>query len=227
MSLKRFTWLLGAVLLFVTAAAFAQTTANLTGTVTSDKAPIPGVTVTISSPNLQGTRTAVTDANGNYNFAAVPPGDYSVKFDMEGMQTITRTTRVNLASTARVDAALAVSRVSESVTVTAAAPAVVETTEIQTNLPQSMVEKLPTSRSLLSTVDLAPNTSQNGPGNATMISGAPSFENTFYVDGSVINEVLRGQPNNLFIEDAIQETTVQSGAISAEFGRFTGGVVTA
>jgi len=227
MSRKRFTGLLGAVLLIVTVSAFGQTTANLTGTVTSDKTPIPGVTVTISSPNLQGTRTAITDANGNYNFAAVPPGDYSVKFDMEGMQSITRTTRVNLASTARVDAALAVSRVSESVTVTAAAPAVVETTEIQTNLPQSMIEKLPTSRSLLNTVDLAPNTTQNGPGNATLISGAPSFENTFYVDGSVINEVLRGQPNNLFIEDAIQETTVQSGAISAEFGRFTGGVVTA
>src|SRR5262249_38972625 len=62
---------------------------------------------------------------------------------------------------------------------------------------------------------------------ATTIAGAPSYESTFYVDGSVINEVLRGQPNNLFIEDAIQETTVQSGAISAEFGRFTGGVVTA
>ena len=60
-----------------------------------------------------------------------------------------------------------------------------------------------------------------------MISGAPSYENTFYVDGSVINETLRGQPQNLFIEDALQETTIQTGAISAEYGRFTGGVVTA
>src|SRR4029077_9782067 len=112
-------------------------------------------------------------------------------------------------------------------TVTAAAPAVVETTEIQTNLPQQLVEKLPVSRTLLGTVDVAPGTTRTGPNNATTISGAPSFENTFYVDGSVINEVLRGQPNNLFIEDALQETTVQAGAISAEFGRFTGGVVTA
>src|SRR5262249_41821626 len=106
-------------------------------------------------------------------------------------------------------------------------PAVVETTEIQTNLPQTFVEKLPLNRNLINTVDIAPNTTVNGPNNATTIAGAPSYESTFYVDGSVINEVLRGQPNNLFIEDAIQETTVQSGAISAEFGRFTGGVVTA
>jgi hypothetical protein len=42
-----------------------------------------------------------------------------------------------------------------------------------------------------------------------------------------VNENLRGQPHDLFIEDAIQETTVLTGAISAEYGRFTGGVVTA
>jgi len=227
MNLKRVSGLLGVLLLLMTQSAFAQTTANLTGMVTSDNAGIPGVTVTISSPNLQGTRTAVTDANGNYNFVALPPGDYSVKFEMDGMQTVTRTVRTSLAQTARVDASLAVARVSESLTVTAAAPAVVETTEIQTNLPQALIEKLPLSRTLVTTIDVAPGTTRTGPNNAVTISGAPSFENTFYVDGSVINEVLRGQPQNLFIEDALQETTVQSGAISAEFGRFTGGVVTA
>src|SRR6185295_5230354 len=47
----------------------------------------------------------------------------------------------------------------------------------------------------------------------------------FLVDGVVVGENLRGQPDNLFIEDAIQEFTVLSGAISAEYGRFTGGVV--
>jgi len=41
----------------------------------------------------------------------------------------------------------------------------------------------------------------------------------------VVNENLRGQPHNLFIEDAIQETTVVTTGISAEYGRFTGGVV--
>jgi len=208
------------------AVASAQTTANLTGAVTSGGSPLPGVTVTITSPNLQGERTTYSDANGNYNFASIPPGDYTVRFELSGMQAVRRQVHVSLTQTARADAELKVQSVSTSITVTAA-PAVVETTEIQTNLPQSTVEKLPLSRTLIGTVDVAPGTTQNGPAGATMISGAPSYENTFYMDGSVINEVLRGQPQNLFIEDAIQETTVQTGAISAEFGRFTGGVVTA
>ncbi len=57
------------------------------------------------------------------------------------------------------------------------------------------------------------------------ISGAPSYDNVFLVDGVVVNENLRGQPHNLFIEDAVQETTVLAGGVSAEYGRFTGGVV--
>ena len=225
MFFKRAVWFV--LLAAVAASGLAQTTAILTGTVTSDSAPVPGVTVSVTSPNLQGSRTSVTDANGNYNFVALPPGDYTVRFEMEGMQSVTRTVRVGLTQTARADAALKLSSVSNEITVTAAAPAVAETTEIQTNFPQAAIEKLPLSRSLIGTIDMAPGTTQTGPANATTISGAPSFENTFYVDGSVINEVLRGQPQNLFIEDALQETTVQAGAISAEFGRFTGGVVTA
>ena len=52
-----------------------------------------------------------------------------------------------------------------------------------------------------------------------------SFDNLFLVNGVVVNENLRGQPHDLYIEDAIQETTILTGGISAEYGRFTGGVV--
>ena len=52
-----------------------------------------------------------------------------------------------------------------------------------------------------------------------------SFESLFLVNGVVVNENVRGQPNPLYIEDAVQETTVLTGGVSAEFGRFTGGVV--
>lgn len=54
-----------------------------------------------------------------------------------------------------------------------------------------------------------------------------SFESLFTVDGVVVTENLRGQPYTLYIEDAIQETTVATGGVSAEFGRFGGGLVTA
>ena len=54
-----------------------------------------------------------------------------------------------------------------------------------------------------------------------------SFENLWLVNGVVINENLRGQPLNLFIEDAIEETQVLTSGISSEYGRFSGGVVNA
>src|ERR1700687_2573383 len=60
------------------------TTAAITGTVTSDGKPLPGVTVTVSSPSLQGTRNTVTGSNGVYNFSALPPGDYTVVFELQG-----------------------------------------------------------------------------------------------------------------------------------------------
>jgi outer membrane receptor protein involved in Fe transport len=213
--------------LVVAAGAMAQTTANLTGTVMVSGSALPGATVTITSPNLQGSRVAYTDVNGNYNFAGLPPGTYTVRVEMESMQSATRTIQLGLSTTSRADADLKLTAVADSITVTAGAPAVLETTEVQSNISAKLIENLPIGRTLLATASLAPGVTSNGPGGATMISGAQSFDSTFYVDGAVVNEVLRGQPQNLFIEDAIQETTVQAGAISAEYGRFTGGVVTA
>ena len=217
-----------ALLLLGALSLAAQTqTGQLVGTVTQDGNPLPGVRVTVSSPGLQGTRNTDTDVNGSYNFSALPPGDYTVDFALEGLQGITRHVNVTLAGTTRADAAMKISSVTEAITVTANAPSVVETPTIETNISAQTVENLPIQRTLISTVTLAPNTNQNGPGNATTISGAASFDSTFYINGTPVNEVLRGQPLDLFIEDALQETTVLTGAISAEYGRFTGGVVNA
>ena len=216
------------VLLLTAMTVAAQTqTGQLIGTATQDGNALPGVRVTVSSPKLQGTRTTDTDVNGSYNFSSLPPGDYSVEFALEGLQGVTRHVSVTLAGTTRADAAMKLSSVAESITVTANAPSVVETPTIESNISAQTVENLPIQRTLISTVTLAPNTNQNGPGNATTISGAASFDSTFYINGTPVNEVLRGQPLDLFIEDALQETTVESGAISAEYGRFTGGVVNA
>jgi outer membrane receptor protein involved in Fe transport len=227
MKLNRF-WAVLAVALLISTSAFAQVSSNLTGRVLMDGNALPGVTVTISSPALQGTRTAVTDVNGNYNFAALPPGDYTVRFEMESMQTVTRTQRVGLGQTGRVDAEMRLTAVAEAITVTASAPAVLETTEVQTNITGELVDDLPIGRTLIATTTLAPGVNQNGPNaGAITISGALAADNLFLVNGAVTNENLRGQPHNLFIEDAIQETTVQTAGISAEYGRFLGGVVSA
>src|ERR1700742_4866657 len=107
---KRFAVILAALLL-VSLTANAQTTSALTGKATSGGQALPGVTVTITSPGLQGARVANTDVNGNYNFAALPPGTYTVKFEMESMATITHQVQVTLSGTARSDAELKLSAV--------------------------------------------------------------------------------------------------------------------
>ena len=60
-----------------------------------------------------------------------------------------------------------------------------------------------------------------------VINGAFAFDNVFMINGVDINDNLFAQPQNLFIEDAIEETQVLTSGISAEYGRFTGGVINA
>ena len=66
-----------------------------------------------------------------------------------------------------------------------------------------------------------------GPRGAFTINGSQSYENLYTLNGAVINENLRGAPMTPYIEDAIQEVTVASAGISAEYGRFAGGVANA
>jgi outer membrane receptor for ferrienterochelin and colicin len=137
------------------------------------------------------------------------------------------------ATTVRLDQVLSPAAVSGSVTVSSQSAAV-RGLDVAANIPQEELNKLPSGRSLRDAALLAPGVNENGPSSslgsasqrpAIMISGAASYENLFLVNGAVVNENLREQPQDLFIEDAIQETTVQTGRISAEYGRFMGGVV--
>lgn len=226
MRLSRFIALF-AMLLLASVSAFPQsaTTGALTGTVTSDGAALPGAMVTATSPQLQGTRTVYSDANGNYNLSALPPGDYTVRFSLEGLSDVTRSARVTVTGTARVDVDLKVSAVAESITVTASAPAVLETTEVQANFQKRQVDDLPLGRNPVAIANLAPGVTNNGPGNALVISGATSHDNLIMVNGAVVQDNVRGSSRPLYIEDAIQETTVMAAGVSAEYGNFTGGVI--
>jgi len=214
------------VLIVFAASAFAQTTASLTGDVTTEGKPLPGVTVTISSPNLQGTRTAITGDNGGYSFSALPPGDYQVMFELAGMGTVNKKTHLELSQTARVDASLKVAAVAEAITVTATTPTVLESPQVAATYSAKQIEALPLARTPLAAALLAPGVSGNtASGNQFVISGSPGYDNLVMVNGVVVTENVRSQVQNLYIEDAVQETTTMTGAISAEYGRFTGGVV--
>src|SRR5471030_2651030 len=86
----RYIRLLVTALLIATMAApvlVAQTstTGAIEGKVTdSSGAVLPGVTVELSSPNLQGTKTEVSDRNGVFRFSLLPPGTYNITATLAG-----------------------------------------------------------------------------------------------------------------------------------------------
>lgn len=218
--------------LMVTAAALfcasllsAQTSTSLTGTVIAGDEPLPGVMVTISSPALQGTRATVTGDAGAYFFAALPPGNYRAVFTHEGMETTTIESALRLSQPGHMDVVMHVTR-GDTITVIAPAPSVLESPQVSTSLPLTFIERLPLQRNQLATAQFAPGVTANAVSNGQLqISGGPGYDNLVLVNGAVVTENTRGQIRPMYVEDAIQETTVLTGAISAEYGRFTGGVV--
>src|SRR5262245_27015732 len=81
---------------FAATTAFAQTTnATIAGHVEDSQGlALPGVAVNVSSPNLQGVRSAVTSANGDYVFTLLPPGHYTIEFELSGFQRQQRTVTI-------------------------------------------------------------------------------------------------------------------------------------
>src|SRR4051812_31338063 len=51
---------------------------------------VPGATVTATSPNLQGERVVVTSMYGDYSIPLLPPGDYTVRVELSGFQTVNK-----------------------------------------------------------------------------------------------------------------------------------------
>ena len=221
-----FIALLGCVLM--AAPLLAQNpTGTITGRVTHQAGPMPGVTVTADSPSMQGQKVAITGNAGEYIFRFLPPGDYTISFALDGFHTLELPVVVAIAQTKTVDAEMYAEAIREEIVVTGNYETVSVGTQSNVTMQQSLVEALPVARNIDSAVLLTPGTGDTGPGSgdAITISGAASFENLFLVNGVVMNENLRGQPYDLYIEDAVEETTTTASGVSAEYGRFAGGVV--
>ena len=203
-------------------------TGTITGIVqSSDGLSLPGVSVTATSPSLQGQRTAVTDVNGVYFIKGLPAGTYMVRFDIPSFQTAnTDDVFLTVGGVAEVDKTLMVAGRTETVNVTAEAPSPVSSVTLSKAFTKEDVDLLPIGRRPQDIAELAPGLTNNTP-NASQVTigGSTAFDNVFMLNGVDINDNIFGTPNNLFIEDAIQETNVLTGAISAEWGRFAGGVV--
>jgi carboxypeptidase family protein len=107
-------------------------TGTITGIVQSaDGLSLPGVSVTATSPSLQGQRAAATDINGVYFIKGLPAGIYSLKFDIRSFQTATTNNIVLvLGGVAEVNQTLTVAGRTETVSVTAEAPSPIATTTL-------------------------------------------------------------------------------------------------
>ena len=145
------------LLLVFSSLTFAQAVTSGTGAINgkvtdASDAVMPGVTVTITSPQQMGARTAVTDSDGTYRFTAVTPGDYVVTFELAGFSTVRNEgIRVSLGFTATVNVALKVASLQESVTVTGQSPVVdTSATAIGTTFSAQQLSALPTSRDYFS-----------------------------------------------------------------------------
>ena len=223
------TWLVALVLplLMATVLVAQMPTSTILGRVINEGQGLPGVTVTAKSPALQGVRTAVTSTNGDFVFPNLAPGRYTVSFTMSGFQTVTREINAAASQQAAINVEMSLSAVAAEAVVVGTSETISQTTTAATTYTAELTKKLPITRTLLSAVLLAPGVNSNGPGGNLTISGAQSFDNNMMVNGVNIQDNIRGTANNLFIEDAIAETTTSTSAISAEYGRFTGGVVNA
>ncbi|MFN8062919.1 MAG: TonB-dependent receptor [Vicinamibacterales bacterium] len=142
-----------------TFAQVSSTTGSINGKVSDATGGVlPGVTVTVASVNMQGTRSDVTDAGGDYRFPAVPPGDYKITYELPGFQTIVRDgVRVGLGFTATVNVELKVASLEETVTVSGESPVVdVSSTTSSTAFGEQKLSVLPNARDFWTVLAAAP-----------------------------------------------------------------------
>lgn len=201
-------------------------TSEIAGTIsTADGLGLPGATIVVTSPALQGERATITDVNGAYVLRGLPPGGYEVRMALEGLSPQQHSVALAVGSTTRLDAVMRIAGVTESVQVVASAPVLTSAATV-THVGDELVNTLPLGRTPQNIAELSPNVTDNT-ANAGQLSigGAFGYDSTFLIDGVDVNDNIFGTPHALIIEDAIEETQVLSGGLSAEYGRFSGGVV--
>lgn len=234
MALKKFQvalLLLMCVLLAATAFAQSATTGAIQGTVKTGGSPLPGVTVEARSSALQGARTDVTDAQGNFRFTLLPSGNYTVTATLQGFNLVRQqNVKVDLNRTVTLDVVMSAAA-SETITVTGAAP-VVDVTSAQqgVNITSQTLQALPLQRNFTAAAAIAPGVTfeqtGQGAGNAT-VYGSSGAENEYIVDGLNLTGIRSGTNVKSINMDFIQEEQVLTGGLPAEYGRLTGGAIIA
>ena len=216
-----------ALALTADAAGQGRQTGTIRGAVVDTQGlSLPGVTVTVRSPSLQGTRATSTDINGRYALPQLRPGNYAAVFELAGFGDVEETATVPLGGEVGVNAVMAPAGVTETVQVVGVVPPAIQTTETASNLTSDAVNALPMGRTPFAIAAIQPGLNTNTPNAGQLaINGSFAFDNVFLVDGVDTNDNLFGTSNALYVADAIEETQVLTAGISAEYGRFSGGVI--
>jgi hypothetical protein len=121
-------------------------------------AVLPGVTITATSPSALGAQATVTSETGNYRFPALPPGVYTLSYELTGFNTVRREgIQLSLGFTATINVELALATLQETVTVTGASPVIDTTsTRTQSNFKLEDLASLPNARDMWSLLSVTP-----------------------------------------------------------------------
>ncbi|MBE3135705.1 MAG: TonB-dependent receptor, partial [Acidobacteria bacterium] len=198
---------------------------------------LPGVTVEVRSPALiEGTRTMVTEASGNYRFLRLPVGTYVIKFSLEGFTSIERTGIViNAGFTATINITLKVGSLTETVTVVGGAPVVdVRGSTARAVLTADVIETIPSARNVfdMSKFVIGASTSTPDVGGSTQhlytgiqIHGSRGSDRGYYRDGVRVAAYFGDgdAPRMHGMTGAQQEVNYESAAIPASVAH--GGMV--
>jgi Carboxypeptidase regulatory-like domain len=220
---------------------WAQASGSLVGTVTDNVgAIVPGAKVAYTNIGTNETKTAQSDASGNYQFLQLIPGMYKVTVENAGFKQFARTNiEVTVGNATRIDATMEVGAVSETVEVSTESPLVsTQSSSLNYEVGEKQIDNLPLNgRNPLNLTELVPgivpqgNTSGNastlnvnGWGNYQIGGGAANQSSTF-IDGAPINISYANSTSLVPTQDVIQEFQVATNNVSPEFGRFAGGII--
>ena len=235
--MKHLSKLLTLALLLSGFSAYGQITkGEIFGTVTDPNGDtLPGVSISVTSPALQGQRSAVTNGQGFFRLPLLPMGTYRVSYVFTGFRTVVRENIVvKVGEKTRSDAKLFTDTLEQEMIVTADTPLIdVSTTDSKTELGSDYLESVPTlQRTIEDVAKLTPGVSGvyidtvNGTN-----SGLPSMRgggqegNQYTVDGVSSRGSIALNSNLTQNFDSIETLQIVSDPFSPEFGKSLGGAI--
>jgi hypothetical protein len=217
------------VLLWVILAPLsAQTTGSIRGVVETSHTALPGVTVEAKSPNLQGTRSAVTDAEGRFNLTSLPPGKYTVTARLEGFAPRVETLQLALTQAAVLNIEITPAATAEVTVTSQAVPVETESNAIGRNLDAKAFQALPTGRNYADVTQLASGVNTDNSNvrqQSFTVYGSTGLENAYMVDGANTTGVEIGAQGKVLNFEFIQEVELKAGGYEAEYTGAQGGIL--